>query len=142
MSKLIEEWRPVVGYEGLYEVSDWGRVKSLDRIIDTILGYKQFCKGKMLKNSKDKNGYLFVALGSKNKNKKVHRLVAQAFIPNPENKSEIDHIDGNPQNNFVENLKWANRKENLNNPVTKERMIKNALTQYIKRKRNALGQFI
>lgn len=141
MSKLVEEWKDIEGYEGLYQVSDWGNVKSLDRIITKIDGIKQFNKSKILKKTEDKNGYLFVALGAKSKNKKVHRLVAQAFIPNPENKPEIDHIDGNPQNNNIENLQWANRRENINNPITIERMKQNALKQYKKRNRNELGQF-
>ena len=137
----MEEWKDIKDYEGLYQVSSEGNVRSLDRTIDTVLGYKQFYKGKMLKKTADKNGYLFVALGANSKNKKVHRLVAQAFIPNPENKPEIDHIDGNPKNNNFKNLQWANRKENINNPITKERMVQNALKQYTKRKRNELGQF-
>lgn len=141
MSKLVEEWKDIKGYEGLYQVSDWGNVKSLDRVITRIDNVKQFFKSKNLKKTKDKNGYLFVALGANSKNKKIHRLVAQMFIPNPENKPEIDHIDGNPQNNNVENLQWVNRKENINNPVTIERMKQNALKQYKKRNRNELGQF-
>lgn len=137
----MEEWKDIKGYEGLYQVSNYGNVRSLDRTIYTILGYKQFYKGKALKKTEDKNGYLFVALGSKAPNKKVHRLVAETFIPNPENKPEVDHIDGNPQNNNLKNLQWANHKENINNSITKTRMKQNALKQYTKRKRNELGQF-
>lgn len=146
MSKETEEWKDIPGFEGLYQVSDLGRVKSLDRGVEAWnakskknIVYRY--KGKILTQTKDKDGYMMLALGKHHPNKKVHRLVAEAFIPNPENKSEIDHIDGNPENNIVENLRWANRKENINNPITKERMVQNALKQYKKRVRNKLGQF-
>lgn len=141
MSKEKEEWRPIKGFEGLYEVSDWGNVRSVDRIIQYKNGQIHKYEGKILTPSEDKNCYYVLALGKNNPNKKVHRLVAETFIPNYEKKTEIDHIDGNPKNNKAENLKWATRKENLNNPVTKERMVKNALKQYTKRERNELGQF-
>ena len=111
-----EYWKPVVGFEGLYEVSSLGRVKSLN----------YGCTGKegILKNSKtSKYGHLCVYLykDKKRQKKYIHILVAEAFIPNPENKPCVDHIDGNPQNNCVDNLRWVTHKENNNNPITKKR---------------------
>lgn len=101
MSKLVEEWRPVVGYEGLYEVSDWGNVRNR--------------YSKVLKAGNNGNGYCYVCLcknGSKNNNY-VHRLVAEAFIPNPDNLPEVNHIDENKSNNAYCNLEWCDRKYNL-----------------------------
>lgn len=144
MSKLIEEWKPVVGFEGLYEISDWGNVRSVDRIVESKNKYgvcKWHFKGKKLSIAKDKYGYSVVALGKYHPNKKVHRLVAEAFIPNPENKPVVGHNDCNPSNNCVWNLYWCTVYENVNHPITKERMRKNAKKQYLKRERNKLGQF-
>lgn len=82
--------------------------------------------GKILKSSKAKNGYLHVGLnkdGIKYYNS-VHKLIAKTFIPNPENKPCIDHIDGNRYNNSVYNLRWCTYKENINNPITVKRRLK------------------
>lgn len=116
---MIEEiWKDVVGYEGLYQVSNLGRVKSLDRY--TVRRYKggktheQLYKGILLKNIIDSDGYFIVSL-RKNKTaklKKVHRLVCEAFISNPENKPQVNHIDGNKQNNKLDNLEYCNASEN------------------------------
>lgn len=116
-----EEWRDVVGYDGYYKVSNYGRVKVLPHIVNR--GFCMVtCQEKILKPRIKNNKYLFVRLsnGSKrtSKEKYVHRLVAQAFLPNPEKKSEIDHIDGDKINNIVTNLKWATRMENVHNPNT------------------------
>ena len=100
-----EYWKPVVGYEGLYEVSNWGRVKSL-----------KFGKEKILKPQKDKDGYLCVTL-YKNNNQcqfKVHRLVAEAFIDNSDNLPCVNHKDECKTNNIVSNLEWCDRKYNVN----------------------------
>ena len=102
-----EYWKPVVGYEGLYEVSNFGRVKSLKFGKERIL--------KQSKNKKTKHGYYVVCL-SKNgivKNYLVHRLVAQAFLPNPNDYKEVNHKDENPQNNIVSNLEWCDRLYNV-----------------------------
>ena len=106
---MKEEWRSVIGYEGLYEVSSCGQIKSLR-------------KGALLTPHKI-NGYYVVRLckNGKMKNHKVHRLVAIAFILNPENKAFVDHIDTNRSNNRVENLRWVTRQENYDNPISQKR---------------------
>ena len=109
---MIEEWRPIKGYEGLYEVSNTGRVRSLDRYDSN----NHFLKGRILKLYTRKGGYLFVQLhlNGKGKNYLVHRLVAIAFIPNPDNLPEVNHLDEDKTNNRVENLEFCDRKYNIN----------------------------
>jgi hypothetical protein len=104
-----EIWLPVSGYEGRYEISNFGNIKALSRP-----HYKR--KSPILvKKQLDRYGYHYVHIsnGIKGRNIKVHRLVAIAFIPNPENKSDVNHIDGNKLNNHVSNLEWATIKENV-----------------------------
>ena len=105
---MEEEWKPIKGYEGLYEVSNTGKIKSFQR-----------GKIRILYPRKTPRGYLHVILSKNkvNKDLRVHRLVASAFIPNPLNKPEVNHIDGNKDNNNVDNLEWATRGENMNHAV-------------------------
>lgn len=102
-SFLFEKWLPVVGWEKYYEVSNYGRVRSLDRVVyqGERVGYT-VKKGRCLKTYK-KNGYLFLILTAegKKKNVYVHRLVSEAFIPNPDNLPCINHKDENKLNNYV-----------------------------------------
>lgn len=113
-----EKWLPVVGFEGLYEVSSFGRVRSLERMIETKSKTGTPCKRRVeeriLKHGKDGHGYYHVNLckEGKVKNAAVHRLVAEAFLPKPEGKEYINHIDSNCTNNCIDNLEWCTSSEN------------------------------
>lgn len=113
---MIEEiWLPLVGYEIYYEVSNLGRIRSFDREVNTKNNSTQIRQGKVLKQYLTHNGYLRVVVtkGNKRKSNPVHRLIANTFIPNPENKPEINHKDGYKTNNVITNLEWVTRKENM-----------------------------
>ena len=105
---MKEEWRDIKGYEGKYQVSNLGRVKSLN--------YNRTGKENILSSTPDKGGYLIVNLYKKGKRRgfSVHKLVALHFIPNLNNFSEVNHKDENKSNNCVENLEWCDRKYNVN----------------------------
>ena len=123
-----EIFRPIKGYEGCYEVSNKGNVKSLSRLKKCVRYGKPYyvkLKEMILKPYVDFKGYLRVDLNKDGKReaKKVHRLVAEAFIGDIYNK-EIDHINTIKTDNRVENLKIVTSKENCNNPISKERMRK------------------
>lgn len=113
-----EEWRDVVGWEGLYQVSNLGRVKSLPRYHKTLYGY--YTKERILTPVLGKRGYLIVGLFDRDKTRTrpIHRLIAEAFIPNTEGKSCIDHVNTIRTDNRIENLRWVTPKENSNNPIT------------------------
>lgn len=103
-----EIWRPVVGYEGLYEVSDQGRVRSLQS--------GKWRNRRILKLGKNPNGYLYVKLckDGKGEGMRVHRVVAEAFIPNPNHLATVNHKDEDKTNNFASNLEWMSHKDNIN----------------------------
>lgn len=105
---MNEKWYPIKEFEGLYEISNLSNIRSLPR--NGTINNK-----KILKQTIDKNGYHTVTLHKNNKTKifKVHRLMGINFIPNYENKSQINHIDGNKSNNLIENLEWCTPKENI-----------------------------
>ena len=114
----MEVWKPIKGYEDLYEVSNQGRIRSKDKIrrIGTGKGYDKLFPSKILSTSINNCGYKIIILkkpGSKIICKTVHRLVAEAFIPNPLNLSDINHKDENKLNNCVENLEWMSHSDNL-----------------------------
>ena len=105
MNENEEIWKDIKGFEGLYQVSDQGRVKSL-----------KFGKERILKPQRDKNGYLLVDLCKNKESKKckVHRLVCQTFLINPQNLPQVNHKDEDKTNNRVDNLEWCDRKYNSN----------------------------
>lgn len=110
----MDVWKPIVGYEGLYEVSDSGQVRSLSKLCG-----RSKRDEKELKTFVNSFGYVKVNLfrNSCGKQFSVHRLVAEAFIPNPDNLPQVNHKDGNKQNNTVENLEWCSVSENINHAI-------------------------
>ena len=118
-----EIWKPVVGYEGLYEVSDLGRIKSVLKILKSGNRMRKY-KERIITPQHTKDGYLYVHLYKEGKCKRllVHRVVMLAFVPNTENKPQIDHINTQKDDNRLENLRWATPKENANNALTVEYM--------------------
>lgn len=123
---MEEIWKPVKGYEGYYEVSNLGRVRSLDRTVIDKGGRPQVKKGCILKSRPDRQGYIVVAL-SKNRHylhKCVHTLVADAFIPNPDNLPQINHKDEVKSNNVFTNLEWCTSKYNANYGNRNIKMVK------------------
>ena len=119
-----EEWRDVVGYEGLYQVSSEGRVKSLERKVPHCSGGERIQKERILKPVVRGDGYLKVDLcaGGKPKRFLVHRLVCEAFHDNPENKLDVNHINENKTDNRACNLEWCTRIENCNHGTRNVRM--------------------
>ena len=112
---MIEEiWRTIEGYEGLYEVSNTGKVRSLDRYVKGKGESYWLRKGRVLSPTKDRYGYLKVVLHCNGKCKtiNVHKLAAQAFLLNPDNLPEINHKDEDKTNNSVDNLEWCDRSYN------------------------------
>ena len=111
---MREEWRPVVGYEDRYLVSNYGKVKSLDILVNCKGGHQRLHIGREKPIRKNNRGYCMVNLCRDNKcaNALVHRVVAEAFIPVVEGKPQVNHIDGNISNNCVDNLEWVTDNEN------------------------------
>lgn len=128
---MNENWKDIPGYEGRYQVSDLGRVKSLDRVegMPTRWGSPTFRqrKGQLLKLVTDKDGYLRVGLyaaPAPMKFASVHRLVALAFVPNPHGHRDVDHIDSNRANAGVTNLQWVGEGENIRLMVERGRSVR------------------
>jgi len=113
---MKENWKDVVGYEGLYKISNLGNLKSLDGVRKNALGHERFIKGKIITGYIDQDGYrrviLYPNLGDWRKRRKhyVHRLMAVTFLG--ESSGVVRHLDGNSSNNNINNLKWGTPKEN------------------------------
>jgi hypothetical protein len=109
----METWKSIEGYSDIYEISDYGNVRSIDRTYYDSNGFLHKLKGRTLKPTINKYGYLQVglSLNSKIKSFTVHTLVAKAFILNPDNKLTVNHKDGNKLNNKKDNLEWATKSE-------------------------------
>ena len=127
---MKEIWKDIEGYEGLYQVSSWGRVRSLDRYVSAKCGGSRLVKGIIIKEYDNGLGYKLVALCRDNKPKYayVHRLVAAAFVANPEGYDEINHIDEDKGNNVPENLEWCSHKYNMNYGNRMEKVIEKHLS--------------
>lgn len=135
MQEVFEIWKDIEGYEGFYQVSNKGNVRSVDRYIE-CRGSLRMHKGKVLKPYVNKYGYRQVILNGKNRPRlcRINRLVAQAFIPNPNNLPQVNHKDEIKTNDCVENLEWCtclynltyndlhHRRNNMNNKKSKQVM--------------------
>ena len=135
--KLISElWKDIEGLEGIYQISSKGKVRSLDRWVTDKNGKKVFWKSQPIKphpQHKDGSGYLQAVLRMNGKyvHFLIHRLVAKAFIPNPNNLEQVNHIDENKHNNDVNNLEWLSRLDNTRYGTGIDRMAEKHSTAII-----------
>lgn len=145
---IQEEWKDIKGFEGQYKISNFGRVKSVERFV--------FCNSKekpnkieekMLKQNEDRYGYKIVSLKSKGKTyiKKVHRLVAEAFIENINGLSTVNHKDGNKKNNRLQNLEWMSNADNSRhrtiNLLSKPKLEKEQIIDILENCKPAKNQY-
>lgn len=138
---MKEIWKDVVNYEGLYQVSNKGRVKRIESVVKSCLKYHNGFKivKEKLKDFCFVNKYYSVVLCKNGKRKmfRVHRLVAQAFLPNPNNFEQVNHKDENKLNNCVENLEWCSAKYNQNYGTRKEKRIHSKVKEIQKIDKNS-----
>ena len=126
-----EIWKDIVGYEGLYQISNYGRIKSLGRYYFSGIynAIKKYQNENIRKTEKAKNGYMRIALCKDGKIKKylIHRLVAEHFIDNPNKLPQVNHIDENKENNYYKNLEWCDNKYNMNYGKRNEKVRKSII---------------
>lgn len=137
-----EEWRDVKGYEGIYQVSSFGRVKSLGRDLTYPNGNIHYWKEKILTNRHDKNGYEYVGLYKEGKstNFKVHRLVMEAFVPNPDNLPQVNHRNEDKTANYPDNLEWCTQQYNMNYGTLRSRSVAGFKKNYTKERHGMYGK--
>jgi len=132
----LEFWKDIEGWDGIYQISDSGNLKS----------YKEAKEGRILSNINKKGDYLSVVLCHQSRERectRIHRLVAKAFIPNPKGKSQVNHRDGNRQNNFAYNLEWVTPKENILDAIRRGVDFFSGMINYNKYiKTNPICQFL
>ena len=140
---MEENWKDIPGYEGKYQISNFGRVKSL-----LFINNKYVIPREKIMNYTIRSGYQVLVLrkNGKRESRQVHRLVAEAFIPNPNNLPIVNHKDFNRENNFVENLEWCTQKENVNWSVEnmkkrRNKTCSNTGHRYIHHRRTGKGTF-
>lgn len=116
---MEEVWKPIKGFEGLYEISNLGNIKSCARVVVCKDGKIKHYKEKILKPGHGQYGRNQYTLSKENKkyNVRSYRLVAEVFLPNPNNLSEVNHIDGNNLNDCVDNLEWVDSETNLQHAI-------------------------
>ncbi len=136
---MTELWKPVIGYEGLYEVSNMGRVRSLPRIVSDKNGKRtRHLKGRILTNVCAQTGYHFVSLHKNEKRygrRTVHRLVMETFNPTDDESLIVDHVNGIRNDNRLENLRWVDfHTNNRNTPYIRylQELLQNNNIEYIK----------
>ena len=137
--KTKEIWKDIKGYEGIYQISSFGRVKSMEREVGSRNNTRRL-REKMLSQFLSSAGYPTVNLykDSNLKASYVHRLISEAFIPNPENKPQVKHIDGDKRNNDLSNLEWCTIKENRNHAAQKGLAARGAQAGIAKLNRKAV----
>lgn len=135
---MKEIWKDVVGYEGYYQISSFGNVRSVDRYINSSYNSTIFRKGAVMKQQQSKKGYMTVHLSKNGISKRlpVHRLVAKAFIPNPDDLPQVNHKDTDKTNNKVLNLEWITNCDNV------KHAIKNGCINITDKKREASRQTV
>ena len=145
---MQEIWKDIPGYEGYYQISSCGNVKSLPKIKKIFCEKEYITKEKILGVDKNSRGYKRIWLSKEGKRKRifVHRMVAETFIPNPDDKPCVNHIDCNIENNNVNNLEWCTKKENSEHAVklgrtkwTEEQKI-NQRKKFAKFKKSVIGR--